>query len=215
MSKQRERDDVATWPAYQHRFTATQPCPTLGYGPQATITVHAELHYLKGNARPYFAVGAEIWARPKARDCDAGGCLHDEVLQYWPQLAPVVALHLSTDAGEPMYAEGNGWYWLAGYYGGAGERYHGGNSQGHYGGQYRCPTPEECLQIFADYVRVSGEDARALAEGWRADDDPPSMRRWFGQWVTQQADRWRAEADAAIALLDRLIAEQAAAGVSA
>lgn len=84
------------------------------YGPDALITVTAGLRKLDGNERPYFSVTGAVRS-----DSEMGGCIHREILRRWPELAPVVALH----------SEANGWYWLAGYYDGAGERYHGGNGQ--------------------------------------------------------------------------------------
>ncbi len=83
---------------FTHEFRATRACPTLGYGTNATITVRAGLHKIDGNDRPYFSVTADI-RKPCAHDIEAGGCLHREILHYWPQLAPIVALHLSDDFG--------------------------------------------------------------------------------------------------------------------
>jgi hypothetical protein len=187
-----------------HKFTSTRACPTAGYGKQAIITVEAGLHKLQGNDRPYFSVTAQIassrrWiASPRA--C---GCLHDEIAKYYPKLAPIIALHLCDDTGTPMHAEANAWYWLAGYYGGAGERYHGG------GTSYDQRTPEQCLQVFADHVRLPIEEARTIAEALRCDDDPASSKRWLNAWISTQAGRWQAEATAGIALLDTLKQQQA------
>ena len=136
--------------------------------------------------------------------------MHPEVITYWPELAPIVALHLSNDHGVPMYAEANGWYQLAGYYGGADERYHAGNSKrqvwradGTFDA-YREPTPSECLSSWAAYVRIPRAEAEQLAARWYADDDTASMKRWHREWILTQYSRWQVEADAAIALLDEL-----------
>lgn len=193
---------------WTHVYRSQRGCPTARYGRNAQIKVKAGLHKLDGNARPYFSVTGEIFV-PGRRDCEACGCMHEVILKYWPELAPVVALHLSDDRGTPMHAEANGWYWLAGYYGGADERYHGGNSKGHYGGQYREPTPSECLENFADHVRIPIEQAKECAIAWENYDDWKSSRRWFGQWLAKQADRWQREANAACVLLDELAARRA------
>jgi hypothetical protein len=196
-----------TFPEWQHRFHAVKPLqPDDRFQRVSHIGVEAGLHYLSGNRRPYFSVTGSTGASEHLRECpgSSGGCIHDEVLKYWPELAPVVALHLSGDDGSPMYAEENGWYQLAGYYEGASEQYHAGNSQGQHGGQYRFPTPGECLQQFADHVRIPMTEARELAELWRCEDDWKASRRWFGEWLTKQADRFKAEANAAITLLDSL-----------
>lgn len=206
---------MSTYQEWQHKYQATKPYPD--YGPRHLIRVTAGLHYVSGNSLPYFSVGADIY-RPGGRDIEAGGCLHREVLSLWPDLAPIVALHLSDSNGVPMHAMANGWYQLAGYYGGADERYHGGNSErqhwnadGSFNG-YRLSTPDECLESFADHVRLPLEEARALAIGWEYREDWASTKRWYVQWVETQRARWQTEADAARALLDTLIARDAVVG---
>jgi len=201
---------MADFPTWQHKYTSRRMCPTAGYGSNAQIKVEAGLHYLQGNDRPYFSVTADV----KGSQGEAGGCMHTEIAKYWPKLAPIIALHLSTDQGEPMHAEANGWYSLAGYFGGAGERYHAGNSEKQIWKEdgtfdrVGFQTPEECLQSFAKHVRITVDDARALAGYWKStiDDDPKSVRRWFGAWINTQRPRWQAEAEAGIKLLDELIA---------
>src|SRR5690348_12567491 len=47
------------------------------------------------------------------REWDAG-CVHEDVLRAFPQLAPLVALHLCAPDGTPMHALANGWYFYSG-----------------------------------------------------------------------------------------------------
>jgi len=221
---------MADFPEWQHKYTATKPYAGDGYGSKAQIRVEAGLYYLQGNKRPYFSVTGEIFI-PGRRDFEAGGCLHDEIVRHWPELAPVIALHLSDDQGDPMHAEANGWCQLAGYYGGAGERYHAGNGKiqhwkpgGVFDG-YRESTPEECLVSFAEHVRISVDEARQLAEQWRANlipsrlvhpadilpaviapEDWRPVRAAFRAWLEAQRERYAAQVQAAIETLDRLIA---------
>lgn len=190
------RSDIPEW---QHKFVAEKPYLGKGYGGSCMIQVEAGLRYLNGNSSPYFSVCGTIY-RPEARGIDAGGQLHDEILKYWPELAPVMALHLSDESGVPMHAVQNAWYWLAGYYGGAGGRFHGSND-----GRF---TPEMCLTIFADYVRLSIEDARAVAVAASAGAPYDEAKRYIMLWVEAQKERWAKEAREAIELLDRLIAKQ-------
>lgn len=194
---------MADFPEWQHQFIAYRPYVGKDYGGGRFIRVEAGLHYLQGNSLPYFSVTGEI-GRGGGRDCDTCGCIHEEIQGAWPQLTPVIALHLSDSNGAPMHAVANGWYQLAAYYGGAGERYHAGNSKGHHGGQYREPTPDESLAAFAEHVRISTEQARELAQQWACPDDWASSRRWYAQWIEAQRPRWQAEADAACLLLDKL-----------
>lgn len=48
------------------------------------------------------------------REMDAGGCMHDEILKFAPELAPLVAVHLADPDGVPMHAVANGWYFYSG-----------------------------------------------------------------------------------------------------
>lgn len=128
-------------------------------GYNGSLYVTAKAYRLGGNPHPHFSVTGEI-ATPKEKargDAQCAGCIHDEILQKWPAIKPVVAMHLANaDDGEPMHGESNGFYWLAGALGGLGEQYHGGS--GDFG-----KSPDECLRIFADHIRVSLEEAQSIA----------------------------------------------------
>jgi hypothetical protein len=201
-------------------------CPSLGYGPTAKIKITAQAYFCGGNAHPHFSVTAEIYRPGGPRDCEACGCLHDEAVKFWPAIKPIVALHLSNaDDGEPMHGEGNGWYFMAGALGGAGERYHGGNSERqHWKGEgkkefdgYRFSTPDECLVILAEHLRVSVEECAALRERLVAcaqaeadlnfTPDWKLVRAEFGKFVDAQRERWAAEAVAGLALIRSLSRE--------
>jgi hypothetical protein len=122
---------ATTFPEWQHRYISTRRADSVAkrcgrrYG---YMRVEAGLHHLRGNPLPYFSVTAEIYYPGHQNNPFACGCMDEDVLRLWPKLAPVVALHLCDSTGLPMHAEANGWYQLAGYYEGAGERYHAGNS---------------------------------------------------------------------------------------
>jgi hypothetical protein len=49
------------------------------------------------------------------RESDMGGCIHEEVLEAFVGLKPIVDLHLSDLDGAPMHAEANGWYFYSDY----------------------------------------------------------------------------------------------------
>lgn len=83
----------------------------------ATVRTHS-----LGDQAPYFSVTGELWdsegwyrrGGPDGR-LRACGMLHDDILRAFPQLAPLVALHLAdATTGEPMYAYENGWYHYSG-----------------------------------------------------------------------------------------------------
>lgn len=190
-------------------MTNTRKEPTLAVS--GNLTVLGGLHNIKSNHAPYFTITAEEYdSKGKVESC---GCLHDAILKKFPRFADLIALHLSDIDGVPMHPEANGWYNLAGALpGNAGEKYHAGNSERHLPKpegadrrgpwdttDYRKPNAEECLQSFAEYMRITVAAARgiaasaqniALASDWKA------AREWFKQWVEEQKPRWKAEADA-------------------
>ncbi len=180
-----------SFPEWQHRVDLGPV--NLGNG--LTLKATAGLHFLQGNRLPSFTVTGETRLNGREDSC---GCLHDDISKAWPVLAPVIVLHLSDSDGQPTYAEANGWYWLAGFFGGAGERYHGASGIG-------AKDPEECLQIFANHVRVSREEARRLAlQDWSFGVTFAEAKPAFVAWVSTQRLRWKAEAQAACRLLDTI-----------
>ena len=77
------------------------------------IKVVAKLYVLGDNQFPYFSITGSIIKQDKRfRDPYLmGGCIHDEILKHFPQLAPLVKVHLSGPDGVPMHAEANARYW--------------------------------------------------------------------------------------------------------
>ena len=170
------------------------------------LTAIATLHKI-GNQEPYFSLQGEE-SNPGIKRDDGivcCGCMHEDLVIHWPDLKELELLHLSTIDGVPPRADANGWYWLAGVMGGLGEEYHGGS--GSYGG-----TPEQCLKIFCEHVRISEAEAYALIDQieqvpdrkYGPDDigakrNNRERRKFFARWIEQQKPRWKREADAAIA----------------
>jgi len=205
------------------------------YGiPNHTLIVHGGLHYIEGNKAPYFSITGELWNPRRKAACEAGGCLHDYIGKHFPQFADIIHMHLSDIDGCPMRGDANGWYYLAGALPGhATERYHANNSERHMpkpagaprkgewdNTDYRNPTADECLQFFADHVRVSLDEATKLRDAvvseWErtrgeCEDSDSAIdiawtvkswkgaRAYFSQWVEAQAPRWKKEADDCIA----------------
>lgn len=158
-------------------------------------TITYGLQYLKGNNLPCFTVTANGWAKvAMGRGAGFGGCCHDLVAQVAPDLKPLIALHLASSEGTPMYAAENGWYFLAGHLGGLGQQFHACN------GSFS-KSPEEALEIFAKLVRVDINEARGLAVAVQTiveAQGAKKAREFFVEWVKAQHPRWRAEADKAI-----------------
>lgn len=164
-------------------------------GESLVFKVEGGLHFIKGNGKPYFSLTASGYDHGSA----FGGCCHEVILEHFPQFADLAALHLSDIDGIPMHAEANAWYQLAGYFGGAGQEYHAGNSKRHCAGEYREPNATECLQSWADYIRIPIDQAKAIADQFAAKWNWPDMRAAHRAWIAAQAERWKAEADACIA----------------
>jgi hypothetical protein len=67
-----------------------------------------------GNGHNTFSITGEIYI-PGRRDCEACGCIHEEIAKYFPELAPFLKYHLmSTDA--PLHYIANTLYWIKGEY---------------------------------------------------------------------------------------------------
>ena len=151
------------------------------------LTVTLALTKLPGNKLAYFSATAEL-RHPRTGRVESCGMLHDDILAKFPEVADFVALHLADENGEPMHAEANGYYWLAGALGGLGEKFHGGNSSPE-------KSVQECLAIFASYVRITVEDADALIDSFKGGQG--AVRAQFTAWCEEQRPRWKAEAEAA------------------
>jgi hypothetical protein len=75
------------------------------------ISVRAQLVQRQDNHPPYFSITGEVF-NPRSRrqggdGCLIGGCIHDEILHYFPQCAPLVEMHLCDIDGTPLYAGEN------------------------------------------------------------------------------------------------------------
>jgi hypothetical protein len=77
------------------------------------LTVQAELVKRGGNDYPYYSITGSVELRDKRyRDpIISCGAIHDTILEYYPQLAPLVDIHLAEVDGKPMHAEANARYW--------------------------------------------------------------------------------------------------------
>lgn len=187
----------------------TIPAGRDGYKVARTFRVQGGLHYIKSNGSPYFSLTYTSHRKGFPNQCWSGGAGHDKIEKHFPgRFTDLAALHLSDIDGAPMYGEANAWYDLAGYFGGMGEQYHVGNSERHFpitpptdkpwkDTEYRKPTREECLAIFARHVRLPIEEARALAD--RLPPTPKEMRAALRQEIDAMRPRWKQEAQACIA----------------
>jgi len=154
-----------------------------------SMRVYFGLHYIRGNRAPYFSVTAD--GKENGRESFGGAC-HDIIAERLPDLADVIALHLSDIDGAPMYAEENGWHWLA-KAAGIPQRWEPDQNQG------------ECRRIFAKHCRITEAEADAIIAAvtkpepvpWAV--DPHAVRRdAWREICAGMRPRWKAEADAVI-----------------
>lgn len=77
------------------------------------LTVTAELVKRGDNSFPYYSITGSVKKLDKRyRDpYIMGGCIHDIILEHYPELAPLVTVHLSEADGLPMHAEANARHW--------------------------------------------------------------------------------------------------------
>lgn len=173
--------------------TRTIPAPhTHAY--KLEFIVEGGLHYLKGNALPYFSLTYTSHRKGFPNQVWSGGAGHEEILKYYPQFSDLAALHLSDINGVPMHAEKSGWYWLAGSLGGLGEKYHGSSG-------YNAHTQEECLGIFAEHCRISMDEAANIQKkiyiAYERSDKELAKWQWMG-YCNSMRPRWKQEAEACI-----------------
>lgn len=145
----------------------------------SSIIARVQLVHLDGNQRPYFSATAEISTRAERNrgDFQAGGCLHEEIVHYFPDLAPVVLVHLADDDGTPMHAEANGAY--------------------HLGLTKWEPYNREHV---ASHFRISAHDADSLHALVTGADDP---RAELAHYIEGCRPRWKQEAADALAAINR------------
>ena len=158
------------------------------------IRVYGGLHYIKGNSAPHFSITSWVGGDRNGR----GGANHEEILDLFPEFAPLVALHLSDIDGVPMHAAGNAIYWAAGVLGGdlpLGQRYHGSNGSSAKG-------DAECLKILAKHLRIKEFEAEQFVATaaliYRRFSDVGRVKEFVAGYVEGCKPRWKAEADAVI-----------------
>lgn len=84
------------------------PRPVSGYGHGAQITATVRYDDRCGNGHNTFSITADVVTPASKRmgDIEAGGCLHDEIAQVFPELAPFIKWHLCSSDG-PMHYVAN------------------------------------------------------------------------------------------------------------
>lgn len=121
----------------------------------------------------------------------------DEILKHWPDLQPLVDLHLSDIDGVPMHALENGFYHLGGT--------HWEKPKFDVVARHFRITEDGARKLVADFFGDSfSETAGFLSKG-----AAEKAKANLAQWVESQKPRWLAEANAAIEQFDLVRPEKA------
>lgn len=183
---------MTEWPL---RRTLSRSLPNGDY-----IEVVAGLHQLDGNERPYWSVTCSVWEkrgstligkRRHTRGCesDMGGPMHELIREAFPELEPVIAVHLADDLGVPMHAVANGWYF--------------------YSGQAR-EYEERHPKSYLNPDRLNDLERAARALHIPASELPAFMgKEKFEAFAEGLRPRWREQSDAARTVLEAMPEEEA------
>jgi hypothetical protein len=119
------------------------------------------------------------------RDPDSDGCQHDVALLAFPELAPLVELHLAdSETGEPMHAEANALYFYR-----TARGLPGGWSDDHQHAEREGLTVASyARRVACSILRVDEIPLDGVSEG--------DLATAFHQFVEDQRERWQDEAHA-------------------
>lgn len=135
------------------------------------LIVEYGLRYIKGNKRPYFFVTGNI---PREKTC---GAIHKEILEVFPDMADIVALHLRDDDGAPMYPLENGWYFYEGWR----------------GGLLKHISEYQCFLALCKHLMLSEQEVKDL---------PKMTMKDFEKFIETLRPMWKEKADAVIKKYD-------------
>lgn len=154
------------------------PKPITGYGADGQITATARFDDQCGNGHNTFSLTADVttFASLRKGDIEAGGCLHDEIAQHFPELAPFIKWHLVGTDG-PMHYIANTRYH-------ASDRDHRGLLKGE---KVQLRNGRSKLPVWERVVRnAAGEVVKIGYTDWRDSEEKPTETLtigWEPVWV--------------------------------
>lgn len=165
--------------------------------------------------KPYFSLTGAHYsaARESDRNMLSCGCIHEKIIEVCHEMAPLVAIHLSTLDGVPMHATENAVHWVSG----ALPDLPGFQYRPTAASSYGEHTPESCVRILGEHLRtdplpvieavlldvapVLALHARRLAT---VGDIEKVVRTTVGRIVETLRPQWKREAEEALALAEKL-----------
>ena len=128
------------------------------------------------NQTPHFSLVGQTWEKKNGRfRFESGGQITDELLEAWPELAPLAAIHLADIDGVPLHAVENGFYWAGG------TKWNGPEAN----------SPPN-VDFLASTLRISINDAQIIVDAVSAGVLTKSE---FSEFVDEQKPRWKNEAN--------------------
>ena len=166
------------------------------------------LHMIEGHKQPYFST---------TNYC---GAAHDEILKSFPELKPLVALHLAGMDGLPMHALGNSFYHYAEGVKGDGTREYYASEEEKKEEQERRTEAARAAFFESQAAHNTGQE---LADAWNTVTDYKHLRKEYESELFQNAQKYKIESkmnvltlvvprnNAALASILRITEEEAAA----
>lgn len=139
-----------------------------------------------------FSVTGDVYRAGKMETC---GAIHDEIAHHFPELAPLIALHLCDRAGAPLHDLENTRYWMGLSRAAPSPTAHDRLASAEGAGFAWMP------EIVARHLRVSVEDALVLRAYVAGDGNETEALKFV---LNSLRAGWQKEADAAIELLRAL-----------
>jgi len=142
-------------------------------GKSRVLVVEYGIRYITGNSKSYFTITGTVYKTKTLKTFIAGGCIHDIIAKYCPELKPFIALHVSFDDGIPMHCIENGFYY--------------------------CKNPNEYpVKVLADHLRIDLDTARNIY----SDVENGTMdKEGFSSFALSQYPRFKMEADNLLKIL--------------
>ena len=146
----------------------------------------------------YFSITGEIWKNKKSyydnydRNLMTCGCIHDEILEHFPELKIIVDLHLSDIDGLPMHAIENGFYYYEIMNGTA--RYHHAEPG----------DAEKYRRVLCEHLRITEKELSFILISLHDSDTTKGKKIIFSNHVNKLLPKWKDEADRALKYIEEL-----------
>lgn len=151
-------------------------------GIKSTIYVKIRLNDECGNGHEDFSITGDIYENQTGNKSDKhfaiGGCIHEEILKYFPKFKIFVDLHLCDFKGIPMHPIANGFYYLQTGF----ERLEGKTQK----------------EYFCEYYRMTPDQYDIIAKS------SDQLEYALNLDKLGILDQWKEQADQAIKLLEEL-----------